>query len=226
MIDFRGESWAPNNLVRAVDVSGLVLSGSDFDANFTLFERTNDTPLQYREGMVRFENSSDCSLQDCALLDAGHSAIWLQGYAQNHIIKGNRIERPGFCGLFFQGIYPGDTWAISNGFGRAKNGTVVHPGPIRSAAEADVNKGHIVSDNLIYDYGRRVGHGSGMWWFQAGTMVASHNHIQEGPRDAFGVYGVRFGSLGSPNYGAQSVCLCNSTSLRTVSLQIQQYCQR
>ena len=36
---------------------GLVLSGSDFGANFTLFDRTNDTPVKYREGMVRFENS-------------------------------------------------------------------------------------------------------------------------------------------------------------------------
>ena len=40
-----------------------------------------------------------------------------------------------------------------------------------------------------------------MWWFQAGTMLSSHNHIQEGPRDAFGVYGVRFGSMAGSNYG-------------------------
>ena len=32
-------------------------------------------------------------------------------------------------------------------------------------------------------------------------MLASHNHIQEGPRDAFGVYGVRFGSMAGSNYG-------------------------
>ena len=144
--------------------------------------------------------------------------------------------------MYFQGIYPGDTWPISNGYGRAPNGTITHQGPIRSAAEADVNKWHVISDNLIYDYGRRVGHGSvrqtasffefclclsraclgtmivfiykwlkrcrfsqGMWWFQAGTMIATHNHIQEGPRDAFGVYGVRFGSLGTPNYGVNKV---------------------
>jgi hypothetical protein len=84
----------------------------------------------------------------------------VQGYSQNHTIRGNRIERPGFCGMYFQGIYPGDTWPISNGYGRAPNGTITHQGPIRSAAEADVNKWHVISDNLIYDYGRRVGHGS------------------------------------------------------------------
>eukprot|EP01043_Picozoa_sp_COSAG02_P010571 COSAG02_NODE_373_length_23594_cov_6.892190_18_plen_415_part_00 len=77
VLDFRGESWEPpppraaaladgdddeadsadGGLVAGVDVSGLVLSGSDFGANFTLFDRTNDTPVKYREGMVRFENS-------------------------------------------------------------------------------------------------------------------------------------------------------------------------
>jgi hypothetical protein len=77
VLDFRGESWEPppppppaadggdddeadsadGGLVTAVDVIGLVLSGSDFGANFTLFDRTNDTPVKYREGMVRFENS-------------------------------------------------------------------------------------------------------------------------------------------------------------------------
>jgi hypothetical protein len=79
VLDFRGESWEPpppppaaaaladgdddeadsadGGLVTGVDVSGLVLSGSDFGANFTLFDRTNDTPVKFREGMVRFENS-------------------------------------------------------------------------------------------------------------------------------------------------------------------------
>ena len=41
-----------------------------------------------------------------------------------------------------------------------------------------------------YDYGKRVGHGSGLWFFQAGNTTVAHNQIVEGPRDAFGVYGV------------------------------------
>ena len=156
VLDFRGESW--DNLTMGVDVSGIVLSGSDFDSDFLLFNRTNDMPVRFREGMVRFENASDCSLEDSALLDAGHSAVWLQGYAQNISIRGNKIERPGFCGVYFQGIYPGDTWAISSSSSSGE-GYPEGAGPIRTAAAADVNKGHIVTDNFIYDYGRRVGHG-------------------------------------------------------------------
>jgi hypothetical protein len=58
---------------------------------------------------------------------------------------------------------------------------------------------------FTYKWLKRCRFSQGMWWFQAGTMIATHNHIQEGPRDAFGVYGVRFGSLGTPNYGVNKV---------------------
>jgi len=67
-------------------------------------------------------------------------------------------------------------------------------GPISSAALSDTNHGHLLTDNLIFDYGKRVGHGSGVWFFQAGRTRVSHNLVQEGPRDAFGIYGVRFGN--------------------------------
>ena len=111
VFDFRGSGWEPKDLATAIDVEGIVLSGSDFASEFILFRRGNDTPLAMREGMVRFENATDCSVTNSALLDAGHSAFWLQGLSQRIRLEGNRIERPGFCGAYMQGIYPGDTWA-------------------------------------------------------------------------------------------------------------------
>lgn len=117
-------------------------------------------------------------------------AFWLQGFAQNISVTGNVIERPGFCGAYVQGIWPGDTTANSTAASTSE-----HPGgPIQSAAAADVNHGHLFADNWVHDYGQRVGHGSGFWLFQAGRMRLTRNHIQEGPRDAFGIYGVRFGN--------------------------------
>eukprot|EP01048_Picozoa_sp_COSAG05_P001138 COSAG05_NODE_37_length_27688_cov_18.080394_10_plen_397_part_00 len=108
ILDFRGETWREDGgVVSGVDVEGLVLSGSDFASNFTLFQRTNDTPLRFREGMVRFENASDCVLRNCALLDAGHSAVWLQSFAQNITLVGNHIARPGFCGTVFVESFSG-----------------------------------------------------------------------------------------------------------------------
>ena len=85
------------------------------------------------------------------------------------------------------GIYPGDTTSDSIG--------VIEGGAINSAEKSDVNKGHLFADNSIHDYGRRVGHGSGFWFFQAGQTRLTHNQVVEGPRDAFGLYGVRQGSF-------------------------------
>ena len=216
VLDFRGLGWDDGQRAESIDVSGLVLSGSDFAQNYTLFTRTNDTPLQFREGMVRFENSSDCTLTDSALLDAGHSAVWLQGFAQNITVSGNWIERAGFCGAYLQGIYPGDTWSEST----AVNGTAGHPGPIRSAAESDVNRGHLFANNFIFDYGRRVGHGSGLWLFQAGQTRIAHNLVQEGPRDAFGIYGVRFGVMPRTLYGQEIDFWTALDNLHTRAIEI------
>ena len=106
IFDFKGTDWE-QGLTTAIDVDGIVLSGSDFASEFVLFRRGNDTPLSMREGMVRFENATDISVKNCALLDAGFSAFWFQGKSQNIRVEGNRIERPGFCGAYLQGIYPG-----------------------------------------------------------------------------------------------------------------------
>jgi hypothetical protein len=67
-----------------------------------------------------------------------------------------------------------------------------------SAEDAFVNKNHLITDNMIHDYGRRVGHGSGVWFYQAGNTKVLYNQVQEGPRDAFGLYGVRFGGGTQP----------------------------
>ena len=202
VFDFKGSDWE-TGLTTSIDVDGIVVSGSDFASEYILFRRGNDSPLSMREGMVRFENATDITFKNSALLDAGFSAFWFQGKSQHITVEGNRIERPGFCGAYFQGIYPGDTWAGGDGDGT--QGTVDGTpawGPIKSSDEAYVNFGHSFSDNSVYDYGKRVGHGSGLWFFQAGNTTVAHNEIVEGPRDAFGVYGQRFGCFGPEGAGS------------------------
>ena len=183
VLDFQGEGWGAGSggAVSGIDISGIVFSGSDFAPAFWIWtptDRGNDTPRELREGMIRFENATDISVSDCALLDAGFSAFWLQGQTQNITASGNRIERPGFCGFYLQGIVPGDSTA--DGVGALPNG------PIDSIAKSDINHGHTLTNNAIYDYGRRVGHGSGVWFYQSGRTEVSHNLVVEGPRDAFG----------------------------------------
>ena len=95
VLEILGEGWEPENQATAIDFSGLVFSGSDFSSDYLLFTRANDTPVQSREGLVRIENATDVTVKDCAVLDAGHSAFWLQSFAQNISLVGNWIERPG-----------------------------------------------------------------------------------------------------------------------------------
>eukprot|EP00040_Diaphanoeca_grandis_P033815 m.207986 g.207986 ORF g.207986 m.207986 type:complete len:1066 (+) comp32998_c0_seq1:2-3199(+) len=203
VLDVVGLGWEDGERAEAIDFIGLVLSGSDFSSDYLLFTRSNDTPVAEREGMVRMENASDITVSDSAMLDAGFSAVFLQGFAQNISITGNWIERPGFCGVFLNGIYPGDTTSASIG--------VIPGGAINSAAASDVNTGHLISNNYIHDYGQRVGHGSGVWFFQSGHVRVTQNFVQEGPRDAFGVYGIRFGNGGGSGSGVLPLVVYNKT---------------
>ena len=49
VFDFKGSSW--EDLTTAIDVDGIVVSGSDFASEFVLFRRGNDTPLAMREAV-------------------------------------------------------------------------------------------------------------------------------------------------------------------------------
>lgn len=76
VLDILGEGWDVGNQATAIDFSGIVFSGSDFSSHYLLFQRTNDTPVEFREGMIRIENATDVTVKDCAVLDAGHSVSW------------------------------------------------------------------------------------------------------------------------------------------------------
>lgn len=76
VLDILGEGWDVGNQATAIDFSGIVFSGSDFSSHYLLFQRTNDTPVEFREGMIRIENATDVTVKDCAVLDAGHSVRW------------------------------------------------------------------------------------------------------------------------------------------------------
>jgi hypothetical protein len=176
-VDFRGDSReAP---VHDVVLSGLELRGSDFtpDGQYLVFPpgRPNDTPAPTNTGMVRLENAVNIALVGLKLLHAGLSAVFVNGAASNVTVSGCWIEGAGFCGVATNGPYPGD-------------------GPYTSAEDAYANFGHEISDSLIYDVGKRVGHAAGVWLFQSGDVLVRNNRIKEVPRNGVGLYGIRFGA--------------------------------
>jgi hypothetical protein len=173
--------------VTDISLEGLEVRGSGFtpDGSYRVFPpgRPNDFPAPTDSGLVRIEGAARISLLRCKLLHAGLSAVWVSREAVNVTVRGCWIEGAGFCGVTLAGPYPGD-------------------GPYADAGAAYVNRGHAVVNNLIYNVGTRVGHGAGVWIWQSGENVVSHNYIKEAPRNGVGLYGVRFGAGAG---GAQGV---------------------
>ena len=192
-IQFMG---GPSLPVSDVEIVGLEIRGSGFtpDGSYRIFPpgRPNDFPAPTNSGMIRVENAARIGMRGCKLLNAGLSAVWLAGASENITVSGCWIEGPGFCGIPAAGIFPGD-------------------GPYTSAAQAHVNKGHVIDSNLIYDVGKRVGHGAGVWLWQSGENAITRNYIKESPRNGVGMYGVRFGAGGGLEGGTLPDSLYNVT---------------
>ena len=193
-LEFYGAPGGPP--VADIAIEGLEVRGSGFtpDGAYRIFPpgRPNDFPAPTDTGMVRIEGAARIALRRCRLLHAGLSAVWVAREAQNVTVAGCWIEGPGFCGVTLAGPYPGD-------------------GPYATAADAFVNRGHAVLSNLIYNVGTRVGHGAGVWIWQSGENVVSHNYIKEAPRNGVGLYGVRFGAGAGGGAGVLPAVAYNKT---------------
>ena len=76
------------------------------------------------------------------------SGVWLEHYAQYFTLQNCWVEEVGFCGVHANG------WDFAGG---------QHPMPgsfpFASPAEADVNKFHLIENNVIKDVGRHVTYG-------------------------------------------------------------------
>ena len=55
---------------------------------------------------------------------------------------------------------------------------------------ADVNHGHVITNNLFTDGGRQIEYGSGVWLYQVGSTSITHNRIHRFTRDGVGFYGI------------------------------------
>eukprot|EP00040_Diaphanoeca_grandis_P001923 m.20086 g.20086 ORF g.20086 m.20086 type:complete len:1168 (+) comp12740_c0_seq1:136-3639(+) len=134
-------------------------------------DQTNTSPLAASQGMVYLENASNIKITDCTLLAAGIAAFWFQESNTNHTIEGNWVEDIGGFGLYSNGIGVGDR-------------------RYSSPTTADVNHGHLITNNVFRDGGRQIEYGSGVWLFQTGSTTITHNIIKRFPRDGVGFYGM------------------------------------
>eukprot|EP01050_Picozoa_sp_SAG11_P007880 SAG11_NODE_670_length_7823_cov_9.340886_4_plen_1737_part_00 len=193
-----------HNPVRGLSIVGLRLVGSDMPALFvwscmsagvmdgpgatkppcsTAEVQPNTTPLASSHGLVYTENATDIEIVNCTIRGAGGpAAVWLQEASSTVRISSNVIQDIAGHGIYANGIAPNDT-------------------RFSSAADSDVNFGHQIEDNLIVNGGLRTTHASGIFFFQSGSAIITHNKIAQFPRDAIALYGNCCNNWNAPQTG-------------------------
>ena len=161
-IDYEG----PNN----IPVNGLHFKGIIF-THGNRFESSGQTGwgLQHdwerfdaSTALIRFRGAENCVVDQCTFRNSGGAGIRFDLFAQNNTVTGNDIFELGGAGILFAGYGPGTK---------------------------DVNKNNIISNNYIHHIGRIWTHSLGVWLWQSGHNLVSHNTIHDVPYSAIAVTG-------------------------------------
>ncbi|MFO7871752.1 MAG: right-handed parallel beta-helix repeat-containing protein, partial [Kiritimatiellia bacterium] len=183
ILDVRGSS--PGEPVTGIRFEGITFRASDFTEKWEApgaGGHHNAMPRYARHGAVHIENAERIELKFCRILGAGVAGVYMNHGAKKCSVYGCWIEDSGFGGVYMNGWEPGR-------------------GPFRSAAASYVNRNHLVSNNVIYDCGKLVGHGCGVQFYQSGDNEISHNVIAKMPRYGISYKGECYGKLPKKLYG-------------------------
>ena len=151
-------------------VKGLIFKGLTF-SHGNRFESSGRTGrgLQHdwerfdaSTALIRFRGAENCSVEDCIFINSGGAGIRLDLYAQNNRIYNNEFSELGGSAVLLAGYGPGTK---------------------------DVNKNNTVSNNYIHHIGRLWWHSPGIWAWQSGHNLISHNTIHNVPYTAIAVTG-------------------------------------
>ncbi|CAI6049821.1 right-handed parallel beta-helix repeat-containing protein [Cohnella sp. JJ-181] len=165
--------------VSGISVRGLALACTDFYADYRIVsdeEAANTEPDVQRNGLVYVRDADAVEIDGCVLRQSGSSGIFLDRCALNVRLTGNRISHVGHHGIYAVGYAPGE-------------------GDFKRPADADLNRGHLISDNEIQYGGELVGHGAGIQLYQCGGCDIAHNRIAHMPRYGISMKGVRQGAM-------------------------------
>ncbi|TLD00054.1 InlB B-repeat-containing protein [Robinsoniella peoriensis] len=159
------------SLVRNITIDGLQLEMNGFGENLLAHAgRKGDKTEEYEsnlKGIVDLDNTSNVTVSNCILKNAGYMAVVMNHYSQENTISGNDIQNTGYAGIFMIGENPGSLNYI--------------------------NKNNTVTNNRIKDAGKFVSHGSGIYLMNSGDNTITHNNISEVPRYGISMKGVRYG---------------------------------
>jgi hypothetical protein len=161
-IDYEGTKDIP--------VTGLHFKGITF-THGNRFESSGQTGwgLQHdwerfdaSTALVRFRGAENCIIEQCTFTQSGGAGIRLDLFAQNNKVIGNEIFEIGGTGILLAGYGPGTK---------------------------DVNRSNLISNNYIHHIGRLWTHSLGIWLWQSGNNLVSHNTIHDVPYTAISVTG-------------------------------------
>ncbi|MBK3517519.1 right-handed parallel beta-helix repeat-containing protein [Carboxylicivirga marina] len=120
--------------------------------------------FDHANALLRFRGAENCRVEECHFTASGCSAIRLDLHAQNIAIENNLINYVGHMGILLCGYGPGTK---------------------------DVNKNNRIVNNIIDHCGEVIWHGHAIFVWQSGENYIAHNLIQNCPRKAIGICGVR-----------------------------------
>lgn len=161
-IDYEGAKDLP--------VNGLQFMGISF-THGNRFESAGQTGwgLQHdwerfdaSTALVRFRGAENCLIDHCSFKISGGSGVRFDLYAQNNKVRNCDFFELGGTGILFAGYGPGTK---------------------------DVNKDNLISNNYIHHIGRLWTHSLGIWLWQSGHNLVSHNTIHDVPYTAIAVTG-------------------------------------
>lgn len=120
--------------------------------------------FDHANALLRFRGAENCKVEECHFTASGCSAIRLDLHAQNISIENNLINYVGHMGILLCGYGPGTK---------------------------DLNKNNRIVNNVIDHCGEVIWHGHAIFVWQSGENYIAHNLIQNCPRKAVGICGVR-----------------------------------
>ena len=153
-----------------IPVKGLTFKGLTF-THGNRFESAGQTGrgLQHdwerfdeSTALFRFRGAENCSVENCTFINSGGAGIRLDLYAKNIKVANNGLSELGGIGILLAGYGPGTK---------------------------DVNKNNEISNNYIHHIGRLWWHSIGIWAWQSGHNLISHNTIHNVPYTAIAVTG-------------------------------------
>ncbi|MFD2615118.1 right-handed parallel beta-helix repeat-containing protein [Paenibacillus gansuensis] len=175
LIDIQGDSV--DRRVAGLAFRGLTLACTDFYEDHRMMRSEpgmdNAEPGENRHGLIYIRNASDIDISSCTIRESGTCGIFLDRCAERITIVNNHIERIGYTGVYASGYAPGE-------------------GDFKGTDSPYVNKGHLITNNVIEHGGELVGHGSGIVLYQCGECDISHNRIAHMPRYGISLKGLRY----------------------------------